>query len=126
MAINVVAVTGRPGGRRLTMRSSCLARGHDTRDSLCLMMVETAEKLSLWFFCLQARDSLAAGRPDVLPGGPESLDSSAGPQATTPQHWAEPPVRRKESVAHMTFGGLAFVVAVSKGSGNVTLLLQDP
>lgn len=62
-------------------------------------------------YTTQARDSLAAGRPDVLPGGPESLDSSAGPPATTPQHWAEPPVRRKESVAHMTFGGLAFVVA---------------
>ncbi|GFG40974.1 hypothetical protein Cfor_02952, partial [Coptotermes formosanus] len=59
----------------------------------------------------RTRDSLAAGRPDVLPGGRESLDASEGHQATTPQHWAEPPVRRKESVARMTFGGLAFVVA---------------
>jgi hypothetical protein len=85
------------------------------------MMVEMAEKSFLWMFCLQTRDSLAAGRPDVLPGGRESLDASEGHQATTPQHWAEPPVRRKESVARMTFGGLAFVVAVSKGSENVTL-----
>jgi len=62
--------------------------------------------------------------PDVLPGGQESLDASVGHQATTPQHWVEPPVRRKESVARMTFGGLAFVVAVSKERGNVTFRLQ--
>ena len=62
--------------------------------------------------------------PDVLPGGRESLDAHVGPQATTPQHWAEPPVRQKESVAHMTFGGLAFVVAVSKERRNVMLSLQ--
>lgn len=62
--------------------------------------------------------------PDVLPGSRESLDASVGHQATTPQHWAEPPARRKESVARMTFGGLAFVVAVSEERGIVTLRLQ--
>lgn len=62
-------------------------------------------------YTTQTRDSMAAGMPDVLPGGAESLDASVGYQATTPQRWAEPPVRRKESVARMTFGGLAFVVA---------------
>lgn len=65
------------------------------------------------FFCHQPRDALATGRPDVLPGGRESLDASGGHVATTPQHWAEPPVRRKESVAKMTFGGLAYTLAVS-------------
>jgi hypothetical protein len=62
--------------------------------------------------------------PDVLPGGLESLDASVGHESTTLQHGAEPPVRQKESVAHMTFGGLAFVVAVSKERGKVTLRLQ--
>jgi len=51
------------------------------------------------------------------------MEAPVGYQATTPQHWAEPPVRRKESVAHMTFGGLAFVVTVSKERGNVKLRL---
>ncbi|KAJ9581253.1 hypothetical protein L9F63_023579, partial [Diploptera punctata] len=60
------------------------------------------------------RDTFASGRPDVLPGGRESLESTGGPQASTPPRWAEPPVRRKESVARMTFGGLALVVAIFK------------
>ncbi|XP_033606126.1 inactive rhomboid protein 1 isoform X3 [Cryptotermes secundus] len=62
-------------------------------------------------YATQTRDTLATGRPDVLPGGRESLDASGGHVATTPQHWAEPPVRRKESVARMTFGGLAYTLA---------------
>lgn len=41
--------------------------------------------------------------PDVLPAG--RPDPSAAPR------WAEPPGRRKESVARMTFGGLAYVVS---------------
>nr|CAD7442009.1 unnamed protein product [Timema bartmani] len=46
-------------------------------------------------------------RPDVLPSA-QGRDSTEAP--STPR-WSEPPVRRKESVAKMTFGGLAFVVA---------------
>ena len=98
-----------------------LARGNGSRDSLHVVVVKRVETFCLWMFRLQTRDSMAAGMPDVLPGGPESLDASVGHQATTPQHWAEPPVRRKESVARMTFGGLAFVVAVSRGTGDVAL-----
>ncbi|XP_063234424.1 inactive rhomboid protein 1 isoform X2 [Bacillus rossius redtenbacheri] len=45
-------------------------------------------------------------RPDVLPPG-----RAPGPSAELPApRWSEPPVRRKESVAQMTFGGLALVV----------------
>nr|CAD7589024.1 unnamed protein product [Timema genevievae] len=51
----------------------------------------------------QSRES----RPDVLPSA-QGRDSTEAP--STPR-WSEPPVRRKESVAKMTFGGLAFVVA---------------
>jgi hypothetical protein len=63
-------------------------------------------------YITQTQDSVAAGMPDILPGSQESMEAPVGYQATTPQHWAEPPVRRKESVAHMTFGGLAFVVTM--------------
>nr|CAD7570461.1 unnamed protein product [Timema californicum] len=53
----------------------------------------------------QSRES----RPDVLPSA-QGRDST---EALSTPRWSEPPVRRKESVAKMTFGGLAFVVADS-------------
>ncbi|XP_068084541.1 inactive rhomboid protein 1 isoform X2 [Anabrus simplex] len=45
--------------------------------------------------------------PGVLPAGRDTTDDG---QLATPR-WAEPPGRRKESVARMTFSGLAYVVA---------------
>jgi hypothetical protein len=73
-----------------------------------------------WHFCHQSGDTLATGQPDVPPGGRESLDASGGHLATAPQHWPEPPpIRRKESVARMTFGGLAYVVAVSRNARDI-------
>ena len=80
----------------------------------CFILLTPYTHFDCFVFVPQPRDTFAPGQPDVLQVAGDS-------QASIPQRWAEPPVRRKESVARMTFGGLALVVAVS----NLTHLKHD-
>jgi hypothetical protein len=53
------------------------------------------------------------------PEGQEPRVLSGGYLSTIPQHGAEPHLRRKESVARMTFGGLAYILAVSHNARDI-------
>jgi hypothetical protein len=60
------------------------------------------------------RAAQVASRPDVLPtDSPDHPGSSAGSEGDVAPRWAEPPVRRKESVARMALSGLGYVITVS-------------
>jgi hypothetical protein len=49
----------------------------------------------------------------VLPTDSPDHPGGSG-DGETPPRWAEPPVRRKESVARMALSGLGYVITVSK------------
>ncbi|XP_046402403.1 inactive rhomboid protein 1 isoform X2 [Ischnura elegans] len=62
--------------------------------------------------------SVSGPRPDVLPSSDAPDGSGVGGGGAEADHfasgeprWAEPPVRRKESVARMTIGGIAYIVS---------------
>ncbi|KAF4532238.1 hypothetical protein B566_EDAN004324 [Ephemera danica] len=66
----------------------------------------------------QRAAQVAGSRPDVLPTDspdhPGSSTGSAASEVEPPPRWAEPPVRRKESVARMALSGLGYVITMAQ------------